>query len=287
MKCTEFRELAAAYALDALREEERLACVHHLSHEGPHDGCEALVSSYERAVDALAEAAPAATVPEHVWRALALRLQPGEAPRAAVSPVKPVTRRMGLRELSAWSAAAAAVVAALWMGQHNRMESAEVARVARTMEQEQAELTSALTESERARQECAATLARVTAAGPLVPLALSLLGDPTTVVTPMKPAGERALRATALYNESDQRAVVISSSLSPIPGKDYELWVVAAGSAPQPAGFVRFDASGLAIGEFDPALLEGARPLALAVSLEPAGGMPTPTEVVLMAKVSG
>ena len=104
----------------------------------------------------------------------------------------------------------------------------------------------------------------------------------------MAAAGARPYKATALYNPKTQRAVVVSSSVEHIEGKDYELWVIAAaGEAPKPAGFLRFDASGVSIGEFDATLLTGKPPAALAVSLEPLGGRPTPTEVVLIAKLQG
>jgi anti-sigma-K factor RskA len=116
---------------------------------------------------------------------------------------------------------------------------------------------------------------------------VSLLEDPATQIAPMAPAGAQTYKATAMYNPKTRRALVLSSSVKQLEGKDYELWVIAAGEAPRPAGFMRFDSTGVSIGEFDPTLLQGKTPAALAISLEPSGGRPTPTEVVLIAKLQG
>ena len=39
MTCDEFKEMAPAYALVALDEQERAACAHHLATAFPHRGC--------------------------------------------------------------------------------------------------------------------------------------------------------------------------------------------------------------------------------------------------------
>jgi anti-sigma-K factor RskA len=46
-------------------------------------------------------------------------------------------------------------------------------------------------------------------------------------------------------------------------------------------------AGGTAAGEVDRVLLREGPPDALAVSLEPAGGSPSPTQVVLVGRVAG
>lgn len=283
MKCSEFQELAASYALDALSEQERLACADHLQHEGPHDGCEALLARYETAVRALAEAGATAPVPEHVWNAIELRTVGRGAAKSAAAKRQPVASR---RELAAWAIALAALLGLTWTYQSKRDEIAERTHTVESLTTTRTELGARLESSERALGECTRDLAELGARDALAPLSLSLLEDPATKIRSMSAASTRPLRATALYNEAQQRAVVVSSSLAPIEGKDYELWVIAEGKAPAPAGFVRFTTSGVAIGEFDPALLRRA-PAALAVSLEPVGGRPTPTEVVLLAKLEG
>jgi anti-sigma-K factor RskA len=270
MKCSEFHELAAAFTLDALSEEERLACAHHLEAEAPHEGCEALVARYQRTVDALSSLHGRSAPPPSIWRAIEARIT---APK----------RRW--REPTAWALAAAALLAGLWM----RNQGVEHAQRERdTMEEALANTSDKLASVEAARQECTSALAQLAGRGALGRDAVSLLEHPATKLTPLAPASAQPYRATALYNPETKRALVVSGTMQPVAGKDFELWVIAAGeTAPRPAGFLRFDSSGVALGEFDPSLLTGKQPAAFAVSLEPAGGSPAPTEVVLLGKPQG
>jgi anti-sigma-K factor RskA len=305
MNCAEFHELAPAYALDALPEEERLAALRHLRDEGPHDGCEALVARYERAVDTLGLALPPVPVPPSLWRVIETRLgfsslgsrAQGRASTRAGADVIALPQRGRLepttrwREGLAWATAAAALLGALWSHQtasHTAGSVAQEQRQRAQVEQSLAATSGQLAAAESARQECSRALAQLTRESTLGRDAVALLEQPDTKVTAMSPAGAQTYRATALYNAASKRAVVISTSMKPVPGKDYELWVIASGpgQAPQPAGFVRFDAGGVAIGELDATLL-GRTPAAFAVSLEPVGGRPTPTEVVLLGKLEG
>jgi len=307
MKCSEFHDVAAAYALDSLSEEERIACLRHLRDEGPHEGCEALLDRYDRVVDQLSAAVHRTDVRPSLWRALELRLglassadvgardggardgdvRDGEAHDNVTSLAQQRERtRVRFRESMAWAAVAAALLGALWSHQTSQQLVRNTEQQRTRAEQALANTNTQLANVDAARSECSAALAVLSQRRELGRDAVSLLEDPATQVAPMAPAGAQTYKATALYNAKTQRAVVISSSVQPVEGKDYELWVIAAGQAPKPAGFLRFDESGVSIGEFDASLLSGATPAALAVSLEPAGGRPTPTEVVLIAKLS-
>jgi anti-sigma-K factor RskA len=272
MKCAEFHELAAAYVLEALGEEEQLACVHHLEHEAPHEGCEERVARYQRSLDALSTLHGQRAPSPALWRAIEARVAPA-APRPK------------WREPAAWALAAAALLAGLWL-RNQGVEHAE--RERDTMEEALARTHEELASVELARKECTEALVQLTGRGALGRDAVSLLEHPSTKLTPLAPTGAQAYRATALYNADRKRALIVSSTLRPVEGKDFELWVIASGeSAPRPAGFLHFDASGIALGELDPNLLTGKPPAAFAVSLEPAGGRPTPTEVVLVGKLQG
>ncbi len=270
MKCTEFHELAAAYALDALPEDERLACAHHLDHEAPHEGCPELLARYERTVDALSALHPQHPPSRAVWRAVEARI---------------VAPKRAWREPMAWAVAAAALLAGLWL----RNQGAEHAQRERnTMEEALANTSDKLASVEAARKDCTRALAQLTDHGALGREAVSLLEHPDTKLTPLAPAGAQPYRATALYNPQTKRALIVSGTVRAVEGKDYELWVIAAGeTTPRPAGFLHFDASGIALGELDATLLSGKPPAAFAVSLEPTGGRPTPTEVVLLGKLQG
>jgi anti-sigma-K factor RskA len=223
-----------------------------------------------------------------LWRIIEARLGLG----AAGATVQGMGTRLApqpsrLREGLAWAAAAAALLGALWSHQTAQKTASSAQRERSVMEESLANTSGQLASAEAARKACATALAQLTQQGAFGREAVSMLEQPATKLAPFGPAGTQTYRATALFNPETKRAVVISTTVPRIEGKDYELWVIAAGQAPVPAGFLRFDPSGVAIGEFDSALLRGATPAALAVSLEPLGGRPTPTEVVLVAKLSG
>jgi anti-sigma-K factor RskA len=273
MKCADFHELAPAYALDALSEDERLACQHHLEAEGPHEGCEALLARYERTVDALAtlhgQVAPSASL----WRAIEARIAPP---------------RRSWREPTAWALAAAALLAGLWMRERSIEGEHRAERQLHGAEEQLTSTSEKLAQERAAHEECRVALGLLTGRAGLQRDAVSLLENPGTKLTPLLPAGGQPYRATALYNANSKRALIVSGTIAEVEGKDFQLWVIAAGeTAPRPAGFLRFDASGVALGEFNPALLGGKPPAAFAVSLEPLGGRPTPTEVVLLGKLQG
>jgi hypothetical protein len=115
---------------------------------------------------------------------------------------------------------------------------------------------------------------------------LALLDAPGSRVVELAPLPGKAGRATAVVNLDSRRAVVVSSSLVPEPGRVYQLWVIRGSAAPFPAGFLRETAAGVSLGVVDPALL-ASRPDAFAVSLEPQGGSPAPTDVRLVGKLAG
>ncbi|HEY6876416.1 MAG TPA: anti-sigma factor [Polyangiales bacterium] len=273
MKCSQFHELAAGYALDALQEDERIACAEHMAHEGPHEGCEELLRRYERTASALSRLWPVRAPSPAIWSAIEARLGKRSGAR--------------WREPAAWALAAAALLAGVWLRGQAVERAQHSERERDSMEQALANTSDRLTSAEGARKECTDALAQLTGRGALGRDAVSMLEQPDTRLTPLSPAGARPYRATALYNPKTKRAVVVSGTIQPIAGRDFELWVIAAGEAPRPAGFLRFDPSGIALGEFDATLLAGKPPAAFAVSLEPAGGRPTPTEVVLLGKIQG
>jgi anti-sigma-K factor RskA len=280
MNCTEFHELAAAYALDALSEDERLACAHHLEAEGPHEGCEALVARYERTVDALSTLHGQSAPPASIWGAIEARIS---TPRISTPRISTLKARW--REPTAWALAAAALLAGVWM----RKQGVEHAQRERdTMEEALANTSDKLAGVEAAREECSRVLMRVNDAAGLARIAAAYLENPNTKLTTLAPTAQQPYRATVLYNPDAKRALIVSGTMQPIADKDYELWVIAAGeTSPRPAGFLRFDAGGIAIGEFGPNLLDGKPPAAFAVSIEPQGGSATPTEVVLLGKLQG
>ena len=84
--------------------------------------------------------------------------------------------------------------------------------------------------------------------------------------------------ATARAFWSRSRGLVFTASNLPAPpkGRAYQLWVLTAQPAPISAGMLTVDADGRVNARFDtPSDLP--RPVAMAVTLEPEGGVPAPT----------
>jgi hypothetical protein len=106
MTCDEFKELAAAYALVALDEQERSACAHHLATGAPHRGCREALAAAELVAARLGAALIPQRPSPQVWRSIAARLhdERGAAPLA-----DDVARRRGLYHLCGWLVAAALV----------------------------------------------------------------------------------------------------------------------------------------------------------------------------------
>ncbi len=274
MTCEDFQGLAGAYALGSLDPAEQAAAEEHLL-EREHRGCpEALVRARNTAA-LLASALPPVAPPEGVWRAIAARTGLDSPEQIRRLPAQPRRARRALT----WAMAAAAAVALL--GLWGRERSARV----RT----EAELVAAQRGAQAEARDRAALLAEVRTLRESAARErelVALIDAPDSRLVPLAPVGGHTGRATAVVNVRAGRAVVLSAALAPEPGKDYQLWVIHGAEAPEPAGFLRFAHGAVAVGDIDPKLLATA-PGALAVSLEPAGGRPTPTEVVLLGKLAG
>jgi anti-sigma-K factor RskA len=87
-----------------------------------------------------------------------------------------------------------------------------------------------------------------------------------------------APRASARAFWSRSRGMVFTASnLPPLPaGRTYQLWVVTAQPAPTSVGLLKPDASGRADARFETPP-DIPQPVALAVTIEPEGGVPAPT----------
>lgn len=262
MTCAEVREAAAAYALGALEPGEARELERHLAEPGPHQGCREALEEARSTALALAGAlaAPEVRPSPGLWLAIEARTDEAAARRASLG-----------RRWAAWGgaiAAAAALVIAGLLGRELRQERVDARAAAHERDLARAQLASL--QGERA----------------LAAEALALLDRPGSRIVALEPQPGQRGRAVAILDAAGERALVASTSLTPQPGKDYQLWVIRGAAAPRPAGFLRVS-GGTAAGEIDPAVLRGPPPDALAVSLEPAGGSAAPTQVLLVGKVSG
>jgi len=214
-----------------------------------------------RTVQALSAAAPAVAPPVDSWSKIEARLaaerQTGRLP----------ARRSGWLPWAVSFIAAAAC--ALLFVKAWTYRSALLAQNA-----EISQLRGATAERDACRQE----LEAIKKGSQAQRAALALLELPSTQLVPISPTpgSTSTSRGTALLNMEERRAVVLISLLSPAVGKDYELWVIRAGSA-VPAGILKPGEDGRALAEIDRSLLQGGRPDMFAVTVEPPGGSPTPT----------
>ena len=111
MTCDEFKELAPAYALIALDEDERRACVHHLASGAHHRGCVEAVEQASFVAARLGTALAPSLPPPRVWQNIAAEVR-AHRPSAALATTGAMTsleeaRRRGLYQICGWLVAVA------------------------------------------------------------------------------------------------------------------------------------------------------------------------------------
>lgn len=260
------RALAAPYVLGALETAERQVFEAHLA---TCEICRAEVRSLQRVADGLALAVPQHT-PAPALRARVLASIPGADRATAPSAVHVHDRPAP----PVWLPLAAMLVLAIGLGAyafqlHGRLAALE-GRVA------EAEQRAQVAESQAAdarRQAGAAQLAMAVFAAPDV-ARIELAG--------LQPAPSASARA--LWSR-DRGMVFTTSNLPVLPaGRVYQVWVLTASTPPLSAGLVRPDEGGSAATVFStPADIPP--PVAVAVTQEPDGGVPSPTgDMYLMGK---
>lgn len=255
-------ESVASYALDALGPEERAEFEAHLA---DCRECQAELVAYRQVAGVLAYAAPPAAAPDgaklrerilreaRTVRPMAggargnggARLRPGQARSTAAARWAPIP----------WVAAAASLAAAV-----------VIAFVYRAERQTNTRLRSELAAAEAALARDDSTLA-------------AFVGPEVHVVSLAAPDRKPAMRV--FWNHTRRTFVVTASGLPPAPaGRTYQLWALRKGESPLSMG--TFDASATG-----PTMTTLAVPPEItnagfiddcALTVEPAGGSPTPTE---------
>jgi anti-sigma-K factor RskA len=241
MNHTEWLERAELHALDALDGEERTRFEAHLA--AGCDRCEDHIRVTREALALLPRSLPPVTPPPGVKARLLATIAAGRAPAAKPRAVIPWWM-LGV------SAAAAAVI--LILGLNLWVARQEL----RGLRDSVASLQGGVAQQEEA---------------------LRLLADPQ--VRPVLLAGlppSPGAVGRLLWNPVTRTGVLLTSGLPQTPaGKAYELWAIA-GAAPVPAGVFTVDQNGRATFRLPPLSLTGAVEK-FAVTLEPAGGVPSPT----------
>lgn len=240
---------AAGFAIDSLDPDERARIAAHVDSCAE---CADAVRSYAPVVEALAWSAPDRALPASARAALMARVHASVVP--AVSSRK--------FDVTTWLPLAASFVALLGVGSYAMVLRDRVADLERRLfEAERV----ALRDASNARREGARleSAVAVLSAGDMV--RIDLAGQ---AISP-------AAHARALWSR-ERGMVFTAGQLPPLPpGKVYQVWVVTAQAAVS-AGLLALDTNGAAVGVYQtPADIPP--PVAVAVTIEPEGGVPAPT----------
>jgi anti-sigma-K factor RskA len=194
----------------------------------------------------------------------------GPTPNPAVrqrimAAIKPDGARTGGSRF-AWLAAAAALVAAVGAAVYATQLRGRLDTV-------EARLRDAIVQREVSEQRVADLQRRADASASM--LAVVLAPDVARVELAGQPAAPSA--SARAYWSRARGLVINASNLPPLPaGRTYQLWVLTAQPAPISAGLLRPDANGSASAVFSTPP-DIPAPTAMAVTIEPDGGVPSPT----------
>jgi len=256
-------EASGLYVLGALAQEERAAFERHAA-TCPECTAElrALASVATALPYGVTQVEPPPTLRQKILTAAG---QPVSArPNLAQFTPRPVRASRPLAR-GGWLSAAAMLLVSVALGTYAWTLRTEIAAL-------KADLREALVRLDRSEQQ--ATVATRNVAVAEGRLAVLLASDMTQVTLDGQPVAPRASGRAFL---SRSRGLVFTASdLPPAPpGKTYQLWVVTA-QAPVSAGLLDLDQSGRVAQQF-PTPPDLGAPVAVAVTLEPAGGVPAPT----------
>jgi anti-sigma-K factor RskA len=253
----QYADQAAAYVLGALAPAERAFFEAHLANCAL---CAAEVSAFMPVAGALAHVALPAEPSPDVRRRL-LEVIGGTHGSAPTSPLKSVPPSRFSRYALAASIALAIVAAgyaAQLRGRVTTLEARlrETALRADTNERLVADARRSAFEAQRTVLVLAAPdLARIDLAGQ---------------------AAAPQASARAFWSRSRGLVFTASNLPAPPPGRAYQLWVLTALPSPISAGMLKLDANGRATAMIDTPQ-DLPKPVAMAVTLEPEAGVPSPT----------
>jgi anti-sigma-K factor RskA len=252
-----FREAAALYAADALTADERAALE---AHARTCQECARELRSFDAVTLALALAVPQIDPPPGLRERV---VNPSRTPRDATGFAPTVHRAP--RWSAGWLSAAALLVATLGLVRYTSSLKTQIA----VLQQELRETIARLERGER--QLAAATQA---ANGAEIRMAVLMAPDVARVDLAGQPAAPRAA-GRAFWSRS-RGLVFAASALPPLPaGRTYQFWVVTSDRAIS-AGLVEPDPRG-SVTTFFATPPDIPVPIAMALSIEPAGGVPAPT----------
>ena len=269
MTHSEYQELLAAYALDAIDARDGEALGRHLA---SCDDCRAELAVLRDASALLANAASLEAPGQHVRERILAQVR---AEKHQPTPAKTNVLPMPVRAKTAWSnalrlAAAIAFVAlligviVLWR-RDTRMQN-ELARLSRQLQDQQTEQARDRELMERQKE------------------ALAFLGSAASGKIQLNgTAAAQTARATLMFDEKTGRAMLMTDGL-PMTASDkaYEVWFIPKGHAPMPGKVFNVDAKGHAM-IMDQMPAEAMKESVIAITVEPKAGSQTPTMPIYLA----
>jgi len=271
-------ELAAA-ALGALSPEELAAVLDHAASSPP---VAAELAAYRAAAALLAHAAPAAPLDSARSARLRARLLARAAADAeAARSVMPLAAVAGgARAPAAAPPARGWVRATPWIA---LAASAAFAAAALGLARASRERDALRTALRAAEERSAARAESLSVAVVARDRLLSALTGPSVRVVELTAAGARDPVARMFWDRATNRWTMFAHHLpTPPAGRTYQLWLVTTADAKISAGTFTPTPAGDAMMEAEYALEPGALQ-AIAVTEEPAGGMPQPTGPIVIA----
>lgn len=243
-----------------------------LSHVAGCESCRQALQEYQQAADALAQGVPQIRPrPELRARTLAAILGPADAvtrPRAAPVAVTPGQARRPHGRSSGWApwlAAAAALVAAVSVAGLMQTRG-ELAELRSTLAEWQARVADAEQNAQSTQTTLVAYRRQLDVMTADDLLLVSLSGLP--------PA--EAAQAKAFVSRAQNAIIFTARDLPALPAaRVYQLWAVVGGQAVSAGTFVPDERGRSQLVASVPPLAEP--PAALAVTVEPEGGVPAPT----------
>ena len=268
-----FDELVAGHVLGALEGDDARRFAAHRA--GGCAECERAIGEYHEAL-ARAAAAFREAPPARVRHELLQRV--GEVP----------TRRSRAGQALGWvasvalAASIAAVVSASWVRARYEVRLDQLASEAAGLRAALAQQVQTVSDLRRQLDEQEKTLTLVKAQAAAQERTLALLGDPETRLVSLAGLAPHPQAQGRIIWNARAGGLLVAADLPPPPaGKIYELWAIAGGK-PLPAGLFTVDAEGK--GRLAVAPLAGVATVdVFAVTLEPAGGVQSPTGAMYLA----
>jgi len=258
----ELRELTGAYVLGMLSQAERERFEVHLA---TCADCAREVEELGLVAAALPHAVPQQD-PPRALRARVLQHAVAEPQLQSMQPIRPKRRNM-----VTWLAAAASI-AAVALGLYNMTLRQRI----RDLEGRLRDASAQLAASQGNLQIATAALTRANQFA-------AVLQAPDVRQIPL--AGQKAAPTAAgrAFWSPSRGLVFTASNLPPVsPGRQYQLWVIPpGGSTPISAGLLDLESGGIATVLVDPKTAASVG--TVAVTVEPAGGVPQPTGDMVLA----